>query len=212
MSDDGPVLDQHLDRRRVLKGAGLLALGTTLWPVAAGATEHGSRAGQVLFDVAYLGDTFRPDFAAAVSVNPDSPDLRGTTFNVDGDLYPAGTIAAGSGVDPDPAEAVGHWFCRGFFITHGNRPLPQVLTMQEFLFQRIDIGDDATAMPPRDTLVTSGVEGGVTRAVRAVVGGSGRYRLTRGEATQQTIGRNSTSLARLPEQAPNFRFRFKLAS
>lgn len=212
MNGDGPVLDHHLERRRMLKGAGLVALGTTLWPMTAGASQRGGRAGQLVFDVACLGDTFRPDFTAAVSVNSDGADLRGTTFNVEGDVYPAGTIAAGAGQDPDPAEAIGHWFCRGFFITHGDRPLPHVVTTQEFLFQRIDIGDDAAATPPPDTLVTSGIEGGVATAVRAVVGGSGRHRLARGEAIQQTIGRNSTILAPLPEQAPNFRFEFDLAS
>lgn len=58
---------------------------------------------------------------------------------------------------------------------------------------------------PRHTLVSSGVEG-----IRAVIGGTGRFRTARGEVFQEVIGTNNTTVNVLGLPSPNFRFHFDL--
>jgi hypothetical protein len=87
------------------------------------------------------------------------------------------------------------------------------VTTQEYLF-----GLMTPAQPsPADTLVSSGVEGAIAVAHRAVIGGTGRLRHARGDIRQVVIGLNTTVL--LPSEAtggapflaPNFRFYCDLA-
>ncbi|MPY89425.1 MAG: hypothetical protein GEU99_16040 [Luteitalea sp.] len=103
------------------------------------------------------------------------------------------------------AEAMGHWFCRGWFIFDPARPLPHVITTQEYVLGLIT---DDQGSPP-DTLVSSGLEGGIELAQRAVIGGSGRHRHARGHVLQQTLGTNTTVLTGGTDPAPNFRFVFQ---
>lgn len=156
-----------------------------------------------MVDVACFGDTFRGDFDAITGQAPG--DRRGASFFVEGGLYPQGTILPGDGFDLTAVadSMVGHWLCRGWFIDHPGRPEPHVLTTQEYLLQVIT-GDEPS---PPDTLVSSGVEGGVDLSHRAIIGGSGQYRHARGDVAQEVIG---TNLSVLPSgaQAPNFRFYF----
>jgi hypothetical protein len=121
-------------------------------------------------------------------------------------VYRAGTITEASGFDPFSAPAIGHWFCRGWFIAHLERPLPHVITTQEYLFDLIT----PEHLSPVNTLVSSGVEGGVELAHRAVIGGTGRYRHARGDVRQLTIGTNTTELVPGVLAAPPFRFFFRL--
>lgn len=194
-------------RRDVLRHVALAGMSATLWPsgVAAAATKHpNSRArAHVELDVACPGDTFAPDFAGALDAG--AGDLRGTTFNVEGLVYPAGTVSPGDGFDPASATATGLWLCQGWFILHPGRGLPHVATTQHYL---LGVVSDDRPCPP-DQLVSSGVEGGVPETVRAVAGGTGRYRRARGQVRQVVVGTNTTTLRLVDEPAPNFRFRFE---
>ena len=194
-----PVVNSR--RRRILNAAPLMAAAGFLWKPAAASAQQGQGQGsRLVFDVACFGDTFRGDGDASVG----GGDRRGITFFVEGAIYPQGVIPQGV-LDFEPADymdaMMGHWLCRGWFMDHPGRPEPHVLTTQEYLLDLIT-GD---APSPTDTLVSSGVEGGIQVAHRAIVGGSGKYRHARGDIAQEVIGSNVTILPS-GANAPNFRF------
>jgi hypothetical protein len=210
--DRGQIPDRPIDRRKVLAGAGggLAALAALWQPAAALAHDRDDeddddrRQGDLVLDVACLGDTLAPDMGAALDAG--AGDLRGVGFFVEGLIYPSGTIPPGPGFDPASAEALGTWLCRGWLILHGGRPEPHVVSTQEYM-----LGIVTPANPtPRNQLVSSGTEGGVAKAVRSVIGGTGRYRRARGEVVQHLIGTNTTVLNVLGMPAPNLRFVFEL--
>jgi hypothetical protein len=91
-------------------------------------------------------------------------------------------------------------------MAHTERPLPHVMTTQEYLFGLIT----PEHLSPVDTLVSSGVEGGFELAHRAVIGGSGHYRHARGDVRQVTTGTNTRELVPGVLAAPTFRFLFRL--
>jgi len=161
----------------------------------------------VVYDVACLGDTFRVIWAPGA---PDSGDLRGSTFSVEGALYPVGTIE-GSGFDPDAhnGERIGTWLCRGWFILNPGRTEPHVVSTQEYVFGDIAPGH----LFPKDQLASSGSEGSdaeVEAPVRSVIGGAGRFFAARGSVVQHGNGTNTTVLDGFGVPAPNFRFEFRL--
>jgi hypothetical protein len=128
---------------------------------------------------------------------PLNDSLRGTTFIVNGKIFPAGTIS-GPGFDPKKADSIGDWVCRGVNTKDGAAMMPgvseEIDTTQMFLL-------------PNDTkaIWTEGFEGdqGVTEH-RAVIGGTGAFHGATGTVIQQTlIGLNSTG-------GPNSRFTFRL--
>jgi hypothetical protein len=203
---EAPPREKLIDRRQVVAGAGGLAALATLWAPSRAVARAPYRRprGDVVLDVACLGDTFAPDLAAAL----DAPagDLRGAGFFVEGLIYRAGTIPGGPGFDPQSATAIGTWLCRGWFMLHSVRPLPHVISQQEYMLGIVSPQEPT----PRDQLVTSGAEGGVPLAVRSVIGGTGRYRRARGEVAQHLIGTNTTDLNVIGEPAPNLRFVFNL--
>jgi hypothetical protein len=208
--DRGQLVGRPIDRRKVLAGAGGgLAVLASLWqPAAALAGERDDddddarRPGDLVLDVALLGETFAPDMGAALDAG--AGDLRGVGFFVEGLIYEAGTIPPGPGFDPASAEAFGTWLCRGWIMLHGGRPEPHVVSTQEYM-----LGIVTPANPtPREQLSSSGTEGGVQRAVRSIIGGTGRYRRARGEVVQHLIGTNTTVLNVLGMPAPNLRFVF----
>jgi hypothetical protein len=200
----GPVREELLDRRQVVASAGAFAVLAALWaPSQAVARAAGSKPrGDLVLDVACLGDTLAADFGAAL----DAPagDFRGVGFFVEGLIYRAGTIPNGPGFDPGSATAIGTWLCRGWFILHSGRPLPHVISTQEYMLGIVSPENPT----PRNQLVSSGTEGGVPLAVRSVIGGTGRYRHARGEVDQHLIGTNTTILNVIGEPAPNLRFAF----
>lgn len=210
---DTPHEDRHDPGRRrlitgiALGGAGLvggLVGGAT---AAATTSSKGDSSRTLAIDVACLGDTWR----MMIFENEEDPgDLRGSTFNVEGLIFPAGTIPDGNGFVPLRQEAIGHWFCRGSFLLHGGRPEPHVNTNQEYVFGLID--HDHLFHP--DMICTTGLEGSnenFVRMPRAITGGTGNYRSARGECTQYFVGENSTVFADDPTvNAPNIRFEFDL--
>jgi hypothetical protein len=118
---------------------------------------------------------------------------RGTTFVVNGKIYPGGTIPSGvTGFDPDTAPgSIGTWVCRGVFLAdfadifvNGSAALA-FDTTQIFL-----LSTDENA------LFTEGFEGNVgVTTHRAVTGGTGHYRRVTGTLKQQTIGVNRKGAA-----------------
>ncbi|MBA0125112.1 hypothetical protein H0B56_06115 [Haloechinothrix sp. YIM 98757] len=201
MNDAIPAAHATVGRRNVLAASGIGALAA-LWP-AGQASAQGTPPGHTVFDVACLGGTFSANFGEAIDA--DGGDFRGVGFFVEGLLYPEGTIPDGDGFDPASAEATGLWLCRGWFMFHPDRPLPHVVTTQEYLFGAVS-GDNPS---PADQLVSSGLEGGVSETVRSAIGGTGRFRHHSGEVVQQVIGTNTTVLRDIGEHAPNFRFTFR---
>jgi hypothetical protein len=65
-------------------------------------------------------------------------------------------------------------------------------------------------LSPANTLTSSGPEGVPETFVRAIIGGTGRYRGAQGEEIMETIGTNSSVLNVIGQKAPTFRFYFDL--
>jgi hypothetical protein len=199
---------EGLGRRELLR-QGLIWSGTATAAALGSTAVLGSPAGagtELAYDVACLGDTLRIIFAPGA--NPS--DMRGSTFSVEGVIYPAGTVPA-TGFDPRGLDGVGRWICRGWFLIAPGRPEPHVITTQEYLFGDIS----AARLYPRDQLVSSGMEGSKDEsqpAVRSVTGGTGRYAGARGVVFQHGNGTNTTALGPggALGPAPNFRFEFRL--
>lgn len=203
-------METTTSRRKLLRRGALAGVAAAVWPTAAATASQDDaaatgpdRGARLTVDVACLGDTFAPDFSGAIDA--EAGDLRGTTFNVEGLVYPAGTIPAGDGFNPAEATATGVWLCQGWFLAHPARGLPHVATTQHYLLQPITDEEPS----PADQLVSSGVEGGIPETVRSVVGGTGRHRRARGQVMQTVTGTNTTTLRAVGEPAPNFRFRFE---
>ncbi len=124
MTNDNENRAQELGRREFLKkgliwsgeSTAAVALGSAAGAVATGDVREyrkGKKRGKcVTFDVACLGESFRIIFAPGA---PDSGDLRGSTFSVEGSIYPEGAIRR-RWVRPRSAEAIGRWLCRGWFL------------------------------------------------------------------------------------------------
>jgi hypothetical protein len=200
-------------RRHLLTGltVGTVGLVGGLVGGAGAATvldSTGDRGETVVLDCACLGDTWRMTLFEGAG---ESGDLRGSPFSVEGILYPGGHLPEGDGFVPTLDEAIGHWFCRGHMILHPGRPLPHLMSNQEYVVGLID----ADRLFPPDMLTTVGLEGteeNFERMHRAITGGTGLYRGARGECSQYFIGANSTVFADDPTvTAPNIRFEFDLS-
>lgn len=191
-----------LRKGSVLAGAG--AASVAVAGIAAGPAAAGGKR-KVVYDVACLGETFRlllhPD------ANPQAGELRGSTFSVEGSIYRAGTIS-GTGFDPTTAEALGRWFCRGWFLINPERPEPHVITTQEYVLGQIR----PNRLFPRSTLASSGLEGTfeAQTPIRSLIGGTGEYAGATGVVLQHPKGTNTTRIVPLGIQAPNFQFEFQL--
>ena len=144
-------------------------------------------------------DTFRIIFATGA---PESGDLRGSTFSVEGLIYPENTIE-GDRFDPTSAGAIGRWMCCGWFLINPDRPEPHVLTTQEYILRDIR----ANRLYPPNQLVSSGTEGSDAEnqaPIRSVIGGTGKYLGAKGEVFQHGRGKNTTTLATLELPAAQF--------
>jgi hypothetical protein len=131
-------------------------------------------------------------------VHPDGLPAYGNPFITAGYIYPAGTLDGGaSGVNPDgspefPDRVIGEWVCRGYFVGDGAKTTsgPMVITTQLYSF-----GDEYG----ESTIVLEGYElADVGKPIaRAITGGTGAYRLERGEAKQTMLGLNATEGVKL---------------
>lgn len=200
-------------------------------------------------DVAVIGnsDTIDPSGRIGPKDSQDyqNIDVRGDTFQVEGALYPGGTI-------PDPtvptqgrpggrksvqyqltwdfkgAEPVGHWLSRGWVLINGNkepgrdtrgtiidpaRTEPHLLTDHNYVFGRMT-PDNLTP----EMLVSNGMDDGNDPEkevlVRAITGGTGRFRFATGQVVERIIGRNTSVLRSFSKfgnaYSPNYRFEFEL--
>lgn len=194
--------------RRAFWGAAGVAgatVATSAGPLFGAGGHAEARTRRVVIDVACLGNTFR--LIPAPGNNDD--DLRGATFSVEGNIYPAGTIN-GDGFDPSKVNPTGTWCCRGWLMAAPGRTTPSVISTQEYFLSEPLGGSDAFIA---DQMVSSGIEGdGEIPPVRSVIGGTGRYAGARGVVVQHGAGTNTTSLwlGGALGAAPNFRFEFKL--
>lgn len=116
----------------------------------------------------------------------------GNPFVTQGYIYEYGTLSGSNGVLPDgrpefPDKVIGTWTCRGWFVGNGaaTKTGPMVVTTQLYAF------DDAHGS---GTLVTEGYElADVEKAVaRAITGGTGAFKLARGDGQQVLLGLNAT--------------------
>jgi|GEM_PF-1386618 len=178
------------------------------------------------------------------SQNYFSIDVRGDTFYVEGALYPGGTIPDPTVVtqgrpggrasrhyqqvwDFTKAQPVGHWMSRGWAIINGvdeykdtkgtvverKRTEPHLLTEHNYVFGRMT-GDNLTP----EMLISSGADDGNDPEkeilVRAITGGTGRFKFARGQVVEHILGRNTTTLrsfSNFPNAfSPNYRFEFEV--
>lgn len=200
-------------------------------------------------DVAVIGNSDAIDPSGRIGPKDSTDffniDVRGDTFQVEGALYPGGTI-------PDPtvltegrpggrksvhyqkvwdftkAKPSGHWLSRGWVLINGqkepnrdrhgtiveeSRTEPHLLTDHNYVFGRFSPENLTPEM-----IVSNGMDDGNDPdrevLVRAVTGGTGRFRFARGQVVERRLGNNTTvlrSFAKLGDvPAPNYRFEFEL--
>jgi hypothetical protein len=129
-------------------------------------------------DVAWDGTTFK--------ISPAGD------FTVEGYMYPPGTlndangVAAGGGPE-FPDQLIGYWNARGFFIVQ----LPEYPTLAAIANTTQTF--DFEGAPTENMLITMGLEMGDTRTnYRALSGGTGKFRLIRGDHLQTILGVNTS--------------------
>jgi hypothetical protein len=193
-----------MSRKSVLRGVAVAVIALAVWPAVLGASDRDvDETRTFVVDVAIDAHTLGLNNDPTAAGTPK----RGTTFIVNGKIYPGGTIPSGvTAFDPDTAPgSIGTWVCRGVFLAdfadifvNGSAALA-FDTTQIFL-----LPTDANA------LFTEGFEGnlGVTTH-RAVIGGTGRYRHVTGTLKQQTIGVNRNGAA---DGLFDLRFTFTITS
>lgn len=147
----------------------------------------------LVIDVAARFSTFRIGLPDNVQEPSPIGIPRGSSFLLEGVIFPGGTIVPGELFDLEANldRHIGQWFCWGNIIATETRPVPHTVSTQEHVFGKID---PALPFPP-DKLVSNGMEGSFEAAnnpqMRAVTGGSGRYAGATGHAAQFLIGQNT---------------------
>ncbi len=200
------------DRRRLLRRGVVVGGAGVAGGLMMAAPAQADRARTEIFDVAMLGNTHRLIPGPEV----DNFDLRGTTYYVEGVIYPGGTIPGGTTVfDPDANAdlAIGRWVSSGCFIWSTERFQPHRFSTQQHIF--------GTIAPPNlfpvDQIASQGTESSTTQdtlpSTRVITGGAGRYFAASGQITQFGLGKNTTTIQVFTSSqlAPNFRFHFQFA-
>ncbi len=170
----------------------MLALSacTPVVPVAnASATDDQGEARILEFDVAE--DMTRFIFDQDVTYEDGMP-ADGSSFITRGYLYEPGTLTDSNGVNPDgspefPDKVIGEWICQGYMINDAGHATGGVWVFSTQFFQ---IGSE----PGAQTIVTQGYELADTDVAiaRAITGGTGEFKLARGEALQTLLGLNAS--------------------
>ncbi len=145
-------------------------------------------------------------FAAIPSTgNPPGEPVgpnRGTTFIVNGKVFPGGDLPSGTASnDPNQEGSIGDWVCRGILTSD----LASQLAGDE------KIGFDTTQMlifgSDKRAIWSEGLEGGLgevgVTTHRIVLGGTGAFLGASGDVVQESLGTNATG-------APNIRLTFRL--
>lgn len=157
----------------------------------ANAAETEPQAPQTLtVDVAEDGTRFVFDEAPVLD---NGYPAYGNGFVTQGYIYPAGTLDGANGVNPDgspefPDAVIGEWTCFGYFVGEGaNTPSGAwVVTTQVFEFTSNVVGNHSIVTVGPETPADAGV------ALRAVVGGTGRFVHASGQVAQVTLGHNAS--------------------
>jgi hypothetical protein len=183
------------------------ATATSAAPAASAARAAGRRT--EVFDVAMLGDSL----LIVPGPNIDNFDLRGTTFYVEGPVYPGFTIP-NEQTDWDPAQhtdlEIGRYFDIGSFMLYRARLNPHLYSVMTHLFGLITPDDN---FPP-DQINSIGTEASATQdtkpSIRSIVGGTGRYVGATGQISLFGNGSNVTqsNVLGAVRPAPNLRFFF----
>ena len=190
------VIRRHRRGAAALAALALAVLVVIVARVTAAVGSSPAESSQRLaFDVAENGKRFvfddRPVF-------DDGMPAYGSSFVTEGYLLAPGTLADGEAVSADGTVAagfegrvIGEWKCFGGFVGDGMRTKQDeiVVTTQTYRFYGDDGRDDHD-----DRVVSIGTENvvGGTTAIRAVTGGTGRYRGAGGELSQTNLGLNPT--------------------
>jgi len=196
-----------MNRKQILASTSLIALAAVAFlhfGANSAKADHQSPNGTMIVDVAVDMTTFAIVPSAG---NPPGKPLgpmpfRGTTFIVNGKIFPAGTLPTGTaGNNPNQAGSIGDWICKGFLTADLSAQLSGASkvgfnTTQMFLFN----GDT-------QAIWTEGLEGSLGQAGvqtnRIVLGGTGLFHGSSGTALQESLGTNSTG-------APNIRLHFRI--
>src|SRR5712692_5222633 len=162
--------------------------------------RHGS--GTFVVDVAVDMRTFA---AIPSTGNPPGEPVgpnRGTTFIVNGKVFPGGVLPSGTASnDPNQEGSIGDWVCRGILTSD----LASQLAGED------EIGFDTTQMlifgSDRRAIWSEGLEGGLgevgVTTHRIVLGGTGAFLAASGDVVQESLGTNVTG-------APNIRLTYRL--
>jgi len=186
----------------VVASAVALQLGTGR--AQAGRADDDGSDGSATFAVDVAVDL--RTFAAIPSTgNPPGEPLgpnRGTTFIVNGKIFPAGDVPSGAASnDPSQAGSIGDWVCRGILTSDLASQLAGVDKIGFDTTQMLIFGSD------RRAIWSEGLEGGLGEAGvtthRIVLGGTGTFFGASGEVVQESLGTNMTG-------APNIRLTFRL--
>lgn len=161
-----------------------------------GKSHHKAHKKVMHFDVAESGSKFSFDEAPLL---PSGFPAYGNAFITQGYIYPAGTLGADDGVNPNgspefPEKVIGEWTCRGYFIGNGfeTETGPVVITTQHYDFYQ-KRGFEENKRSSKRNLVTEGyelIDVGVP-SKRAITGGTGSFKSASGEATQVLLGMNA---------------------
>jgi hypothetical protein len=155
-------------------------------------TRH-SRA----FSVDIAENPFRFSFDTNGPLLENGLPAYGNPFITQGYIYPAGTLDKGVvGIDSEgnpafPELVIGEWTCRGYLVGEGANTVtgPIVNSTQTYDFYEQPGYESGKASGARN-IVSVGYEladVGVP-VKRAITGGTGPFRLSRGEAEQQLLG------------------------
>ena len=130
-------------------------------------------------------------------VDENGLPAHGNPFVVKGFIYEAGTLtcteAVCNGVNPDgtaefPDRVVGIWTCRGWFIDKAAQTESGAFAATSQIY---DLG----STQGEETVTTEGFEfiDPNEPRLRAITGGTGRYRRARGQVIQTLLGFNITA-------------------
>jgi hypothetical protein len=197
--------------------------------LALGASADGQLAGTQssnAIDVACDANSIR--FGEPRGPNPADPTgdpgphpYYGAPFVVQGIIYPQGTLNPSCqanpgegtycGLLPDgspefPDQVIGRWYCRGWFVGNGGpENVGGIFTPTGPFVVTTQIYDLDIHQPGAKMLISEGPEliDLHTPFQRAIAGGTGPYKLARGQVTQTAIGANATGLF-------NFQFQFDI--
>ena len=184
--------------RNIMLRLGAVLVAISAWQSGSAAVHADPKDVVFTVDVAVDHETFAIIPSTGLVLHPEAlgPN-RGTTFIVDGTVFPEGTLQKGAGQgDPKQPGAVGVWSCKGFFTSKLGTD---------------DVGFDTTQMfrfdPDGDFIWTEGLEAGLGKigviTHRTILGGTGRFHGAKGDVVQEALGTNVGG-------TPNIRLTFRL--